>query len=227
MAFEEESRYYACPMVVTSSQHVLWKGAFGDAYVKRNFFTPRELDADYKKTMGITRSAMNKEFLGTLKKDIRILEVGMNFGLQLEMLQKMGFTNLYGIDLNEKALETARKTQKNISIVHGDALDIPFKDNYFDLVFTADVLIHIAPKNRKKVMSEIYRASKKYIWGYEYFAEKSTEVPYRGHRNVLWKAPFSKLYREAFPDLKVVHEKKYKYTDNNNVDEMFLLRKFV
>ena len=74
-------------------------------------------------------------------------------------------------------------------------------------------------------MSEIYRVSKKYIWGFEYFADKSTEIPYRGNRNVLWKAPFSELYRQAFPDLKLVREKKYKYKDNDNEDTMFLLRK--
>ena len=212
-------------MATKSPQHRLWEGNFGDAYVKRNFFTPRELDADYKKTIGVTRTSMNNEFLGSLKKDIRILEVGANFGLQLRSLQHMGFTNLYGIELNKRVVEIARKKQHGMNIIQGDALDIPFKDGYFDLVFTSDVLIHISPENRKKVMSEIYRVSKKYIWGFEYFAEKSTEIPYRGNRNVLWKAPFPKLYMQAFPDLKLVRDKKYKYKDNDNVDIMFLLEK--
>ena len=212
-------------MAKTNLQHKLWEGEFGDAYIRRNFFTSRSLDAEYKKTMRVSRSAMNREVIGHLKRKIRILEVGANFGLQLRSLQHMGFTNLYGIELNRKIVEVARKKQHDMNIIQGDALDIPFKDGYFDLVFTSDVLIHIAPENRKKVMSEIYRVSKKFIWGFEYFAEKSTEIPYRGNRNVLWKAPFPKLYMQAFPDLKLVRDKKYKYKDNDNVDIMFLLEK--
>ena len=103
-------------MATKSPQHRLWEGNFGDAYVKRNFFTPRELDADYKKTIGVTRTSMNNEFLGSLKKDIRILEVGANFGLQLRSLQHMGFTNLYGIELNKRVVEIARKKQHGMNI---------------------------------------------------------------------------------------------------------------
>jgi len=35
---------------------------------------------------------------------------------------------------------------------------------------------------------------KKYIWGFEYYADEYTEIPYHRKRNMLWKTNFPKLY---------------------------------
>lgn len=180
----------------------------------------------YTKEYGnVTRTDLNKEFLDSLPRDIKILEVGANVGAQLDGLQKMGFKNLYGIDINRAAIETSKANLKGIDIILGSALDLPFRDNYFDLVFTSGVLIHISPDNIKQAMEEIVRCSKKYIWGFEYFAEDYTEVDYRGKSDLLWKANFSKLYLDTFPELKLQKEKKIKYQANDNTYVMFLIEK--
>lgn len=209
----------------TIPQQKFWKGTFGKGYLERNLFTPATFDQSYKKKFGITRSAMNRDFLDVLPRDIRILEVGANFGAQLQLLQKMGFTNLYGVELNPAIADYGRKTVRGINLIEGDALNLPFKDNSFDLVFTSGVLIHIAPKDRAKAIREIYRCSKKYIWGFEYFAEKSTEILYRGHKNRLWKANFLALYKKQFPKLKLVKQQLYRYKGETNEDVMFLFKK--
>ena len=74
-------------------------------------------------------------------------------------------------------------------------------------------------------MREIYRCTREYIWGFEYYADKYTEIPYRGHRNLLWKADFAKMYLDEFRDLELVKQKRIKYLNNDNVDSMFLIRK--
>ncbi len=51
---------------------------------------------------------MNAAFIGELPREARILEVGCNTGMQLVGLQAMGFTNLYGIELQAYAVEKAR-----------------------------------------------------------------------------------------------------------------------
>jgi len=137
----------------------------------------------------------------------------------------MGYKNLYGIEPQEYAVELSKKATKNINIIKGDVFNIPFKDNFFDLVFTSGVLIHINPHDVKRALREIYRCSKKYIWGFEYYADKYTEILYRGQKNLLWKANFLKIYQDIFPDLKVVKMKFLKYLDNDNIDLMFLLKK--
>ena len=93
------------------------------------------------------------------------------------------------------------------------------------MVFTSGVLIHIHPHDLADVMKEIYRCSREYIFGFEYYSENPTEIKYRGHQNLLWKADFARKYLELFDDLDLVEEEKIKYMYNENMDSMFLLRK--
>lgn len=137
----------------------------------------------------------------------------------------MGFQNLYGIEINSYAIELSKSRTKNINIIQGSAFDIPFKGEYFDLVFTSGLLIHIAPSDIEVVIQEIHRCTKEYIWGFEYYADKHTEIVYRGKKNLLWKANFPRLYLDLFGDLELVKEKRLKYLNNDNIDIMFLLKK--
>ena len=206
-------------------QEKKWSGEFGKKYTLRHVYKPEDLDKLYTKYFGVSRTELNKEFLGKLDRSIKILEVGSNIGNQLVSLQKIGFKNLYGIEINKEAIEISKSVTKDINFVWGSALDIPFKDNYFDLVFTSGVLIHISPSDIKKVIREIHRVTKQYIWGLEYYADKYEEVVYRGKKNMLWKTNFPKLYIDLFPNLKLVKEKKVQYLDSENVDKMFLFKK--
>lgn len=208
-----------------TKQMVKWEGEFGRKYTDRNDHTIEEMENLYLNRYGFTRSETNNEFIGDLDRSIRILEVGCNIGNQLLCLQTMGFTSLYGIELQEYSVELAKKRTKNINIIQGSAFDIPYKDNYFNLVFTSGLLIHIAPSDIEKVLKEIYRCSNKYIWGIEYYADVYSEIEYREHKGLLWKNNFSKKYLELFNNLHLVKEKKYKYLNNDNVDSMFLIKK--
>lgn len=183
------------------------------------------MEALYKRNYGLTRTELNQKFLASLDRSARILEVGSNVGNQLLCLQKMGFSHLYGIELQSYAVELSKSRTKGINIIQGEASDIPFKDNYFDMVFTSGVLIHIAPSDQPGVMKEIYRCSRKYIFGFEYYSEMPKEIVYRGHENLLWKADFAGEYLELFADLHLMKEEKIKYLNNENVDAMFLLEK--
>jgi len=209
----------------TSPQLERWKGEFGKEYTDRNALTLEQLDKLYEKRYGVTRTELNEVFVGELDRSAKILEVGSNFGNQLLNLQQMRFRELYGIEINSYAVELSKSNTRNINIIQGSAFDIPFKDGYFDLVFTSGVLIHITPSDIEKVLKEIYRCSKKYIWGFEYYANTYTEVTYRGHNNLLWKTDFVGLYLNLFDDLELVKERRLKYLDNENVDTMFLIRK--
>jgi pseudaminic acid biosynthesis-associated methylase len=202
-----------------------WGGSFGKEYTLRNPYTFEDTENLFLKLYGIKRTEMNSTFIGDLERSIKVLEVGCNVGGQLIVLQKMGFTDLYGIELQENAVQFSKSITKDINIIKGSAFDIPFKDNYFDLVYTSGVLIHIAPEDIIEVIRGIYRTTRKYIWGFEYFAEDYTEIPYRGERNLLWKANFAKMYLDNFRDLTLLKEIKFKYLRNDNADQMFLLEK--
>ncbi len=209
-----------------TSQAKFWSTEFGNSFTDRNdFLTVESLDEDYKKRSGVTRREMNQEFLSDLPRDARILEIGANMGAQLAALQADGFTDLYGIDVNDYAIDKSKKTFAGLNIIKGNAFDLPFKDGYFDLAFTSVVLIHIHPADHEGVMREIYRVTRRFIWGYEYYAPVLTEINYRGNSNVCWKMDFKQRYLDLFPDLRVVKAIDYPYLADNNRDQMFLLEK--
>ncbi|NKQ39674.1 MAG: methyltransferase domain-containing protein [Methanosarcinales archaeon] len=202
-----------------------WAGKFGEEYTDRNTVNLVELDESIHNNIGVSRTEQINEFLSGLELN-NILEVGSNVGNQLLLLQKNGFKNLNGIEINWYAVEKAKERTKEINIIQGSAFDIPFKDAYFDLIFTSGVLIHISPQDINRVLDEIYRCSKKYIWGSEYFATEYTQVDYRGHDELLWKTNFAELYLDRFPNLQLVKEKKYSYLEDEKlVDQVFLLKK--
>lgn len=207
-------------------QRKTWESEFGEDYLQRNLFNPKELENLYINRFGISKIDLNNSFLNNIPKDAKILEVGTNIGNQLLHLQTMGFTNLYGIEIQDRAINFAKHRADNLNIIKGDALDIPFKDNFFDVVFTHGVLIHISPDNINSVLKEIYRVSKKYIWGLEYYAPNYTEIEYHGQNSLMWKTDFMNLYKTNFSDLKIVKEQKLPYLENNDlVDQMFILEK--
>ena len=208
-----------------TDQMKVWKGEFGAIYTDRNKYQNESMDELYMKDFGITRTEMNRRFLGKLDRSMKILEIGPNSGNQLIELSKMGFRNLSAVELNPHAIEVAKKAVPSANIVQGNIFKIPFPDRSFDMVFTSRVLIHISPKDIQRALKEICRVAKEYIWGFEYFTPECTEVNYRGHENLLWKTDFAGEYLQIFPGLEMVKREKLKYLYDDNVDEMFLLRK--
>jgi ubiquinone/menaquinone biosynthesis C-methylase UbiE len=122
-------------------------------------------------------------------------------------------------------VELSKSRAHHINIIQGSAFDIPFKDGYFDLVFTSGLLTHISPSDIHEAMCEIYRCTKKWIYGFEAYADAYEEVAYRGHHSLFWKVDYATLYHKSFGDLKLFREERLKYLNSENLDSMFLLRK--
>lgn len=209
----------------TTEQIDFWKGDFGTAYTDRNPQSADEDDANYVAEHGISRMAMNDDFLADIDRSSKILEVGANLGLQLEHLRHSGFSNLLGIEVNGHAIQQSKHIHPVVHIIPGTAFELPFKDNWFDLVYTSGVLIHIAPKDLPDAMREIYRVSKRYIWGFEYYAKTPTDIEYRGEKGFLWKRDFAARYQELFPGLKLVKAKLFVSGAGPNENQMFLFEK--
>lgn len=168
----------------------VWENEFGRAYTDRNV---------------IDWSARLTAFANILQGlPVKlVLEVGCNRGHNLVALADIldPDTDIIGVEPNRYALELARQASSKVGVLHGHAFDIPFKDGYFDLVFTAGVLIHISLADLPLALAEIYRVSRRYILAIEYFAETETVIQYRGYDNLLWKRNFVHCYQSQFPDL--------------------------
>ena len=208
-----------------TQQEIIWKGSFGREYTERNTVDPESVDQLWRRNYGVARSTINESFLSGVSKDARFLEVGCNSGNQLLMLRQMGWSNLSGTELQPYAMEIARSRLPEATFKLGSALALPWEDCSFDVVFTCGVLIHILPTDLPLVMNEIYRTTREYIWGTEYYAPEVTQVVYRDHSELLWKMDFARQYMQRFPDLELVKEQRLPYLDNANVDTVFLLKK--
>jgi pseudaminic acid biosynthesis-associated methylase len=169
----------------------LWSGEFGDAYVDRN------------RTAGEPRALFWKTILVEFPVQC-VLEIGCNVGANLRWIASMiSPHNIYGIDINLKSLEELQHVCPGVNGLWSPARELPFRDSWFDLVFTMGVLIHQPESTLPLVMSEIVRCSSRYILCGEYYAEKTTEVTYRGQAGALFKRDYGHLYQELFPDLEL------------------------
>jgi pseudaminic acid biosynthesis-associated methylase len=213
-------------MTKMTEQMRKWMGQKGRDYTERNVNSVEGMDELYRNNYGVSRTELNQRFLEGMERSLPILEVGCNIGNQLLCLQKMGFNNLYGIDIERQALQIAKKSTGNIQILEGSVFEIPFPDEGFHIVFTSGLLIHIHPQDIGSALDEIHRCTKKYILGLEYYADDYTAIHYRGDRRFLWKTDFPRLYLEKFPDLKMVREERLRYLYNSNVDSFFMLAKY-
>lgn len=161
-----------------------WTGDFGAAYLERN-------QIDYRTRMDFFREVLN------LTGADSVLEVGCNKGHNLQALAAVKpELELAGCDINRAAAELAQKALPEAFILDVGATDLDQFGITFDLVFTAGVLIHIAPEDLKAVMQSIIDASEKYVLAVEYASDKEEEVEYRGHTGKLWRRPFGKLYQD-------------------------------
>ncbi len=215
-------------MNTTTRQIETWTGSFGRQYTERCTYEDEDaFNALYVRRYGISRDAINAEWVGQLPRDAKILEVGCNIGNQLHALQRLGFSNLYGIDVQRFAVEKSKELHRGLDIICGSAFDIPFKSDYFDLVFTNNVLIHISPNTISGVIDEMIRVTRSYVWGFEYYAPQFTEINYRGNTDLLWKADYARLFVDHRPTvLAVEREQIFDCLDEpGNRDKCYLLRK--
>ena len=92
---------------------------------------------------------------------LKVLEIGLGIGADHEEFAKAGAI-LYGIDLTERAIALTMKRlslknlQSNLEV--GDAENLPYQDNYFDIVYSWGVIHH--SNDTQKSANEILRVLK-------------------------------------------------------------------
>lgn len=172
----------------------LWAGDFGDDYVERNLGAYDHREPFWASMM-------------TELRPNRVLEVGANVGGNLQWIaQHVEPGSVCGVDVNRKALELLHQRVPGVSSMWTPARELPFRDGWFDLVFTMGVLIHQPESTLPLVMAEMVRCSRRWVLCGEYFGEETTEVPYRGHEGALFRRDYGRQFRELFPALRLVRE---------------------
>lgn len=91
--------------------------------------------------------------------DFSVLDIGCGAGHGSNLLSKK-YKHVCGVDISEDAIRYAKEnwSQGNIEFKVGSALEIPFTDNYFDVVAAFEVFEHL--DDWRKFLSEIKRVLK-------------------------------------------------------------------
>jgi demethylmenaquinone methyltransferase/2-methoxy-6-polyprenyl-1,4-benzoquinol methylase len=90
----------------------------------------------------------------------KVLEVGCGTGTNLMLYHQAG-CSVYGIDLSPSMLEVARtKLGEGTDLQLGNASNMPYQDNFFDLVIAMFILHEMPREMRPQVMKEMIRVTK-------------------------------------------------------------------
>jgi len=94
------------------------------------------------------------------KKFEKILDIGCGSGYILHEIRKhFPNTDLYGVDLEIKSIELAKKiTKEKYQVANAEKLSENFDEGFFDCVISTDVMEHI--ENYKENISEVYKILK-------------------------------------------------------------------
>ena len=94
------------------------------------------------------------------KKD-RVLDIGCGNGRLIDLFENKSI-KYTGVDFSEKLIEIAKKERgKKGKFIKANALNMPFENNSFDVIFSVAVLHHIPSKeNRIRFISEANRVLK-------------------------------------------------------------------
>jgi len=115
----------------------------------------------YYKIAAETNPYQNKKALNILinyaKQSNKILDLGCGEGSILNMLQG-NKKELIGLDVSSLAIKLARSKHENCKFIKYNGRNIPFKDNYFDLVYSTYVLEHLA--NPEEYIQEAIRVTR-------------------------------------------------------------------
>ncbi|KFM99986.1 class I SAM-dependent methyltransferase [Bacillus clarus] len=108
---------------------------FHDANNKYTYAT-RNADVSWREIMQSIVDTQGKQ----------IIDIGCGGGIYTKELALMGAEKVVGFDFSKEMLQAAQEncsTFPNISFVHGDAHDIPFPNETFDIVISRAVIHHL------------------------------------------------------------------------------------
>ena len=125
-------------------------------------------------------SRYNEEFaifvrdLATSLRCTSVLEIGCGTGIDLRLFPDTFQIN--GIDLNDKALNTAKEKLSNANFKKGTIAELPFENSSIDFIFTHGLMNYLDDETLKKGIAEMFRVSKRWIMNCEKYAETEKQI---------------------------------------------------
>lgn len=122
-----------------------------DKFAEKRHF---EVINGMKKSLRFVEKPMMISMLPNLEGK-RILMLGCGTAEESELLSKYNPKKITGIDISEKSIMVAKESYPNCDFYVGDMLNLPFKENEFDFIFSSLAISHVEDKNN--AFKELYR----------------------------------------------------------------------
>lgn len=138
------------------------------------------------------------------------LEVGCGFGRLSPVIGEF-VTESHAIDINPSALQRGEQYYPEIGFTAANVTRLPFPDDYFDVVVSWTVLMHVPPKEFDRAVSEIKRVRSEegrvvLCEGVQY--PRNSKMPSSGWRDPenghVWDRSVEE-YTTAFSPLELTH----------------------
>ena len=167
----------------------------------------------YKKylDMNVNAKILISEIKNRIDKQSRILDLCCNVGRHLNSLSKLGYTNLYGVDINDLSIKKIKTIYKNlssanVSCTNAESYLLKTESNYFDLIYTHGATVELIPPTFP-IIKEVCRVTKNFVifliqenghayprfWRYEFKKNKMHLIYFQncsGHSLLVYKKSF-------------------------------------
>ncbi|MCU0343247.1 MAG: class I SAM-dependent methyltransferase, partial [Ignavibacterium sp.] len=112
---------------------------------------------DYSKIADTYNKRYNENYLVNIEKEIKkiistnnyksILEAGCGTGRWLSSLEGDD-KNIFGLDYSFDMMKIPKRNKLSFNFVNADAVQFPFKDNFFNLIFCVNAIHHFPDKGK-------------------------------------------------------------------------------
>lgn len=110
-------------------------------FIKKQYETGYAIDYEEKLSKFNERYKNFLHLINRYKTDGNLLDIGCGTGFFLKYVKKNSFFNPYGVEPNDKLRKVAKLNSK-LNIATGSLDQIPYNDNFFDVITCLDVLEH-------------------------------------------------------------------------------------
>ena len=141
------------------------------------------------------------EYFSTLPQGSKVLEFGAGFGRHANYLSELANIEYFAVDQSPTMLDAMKVyTHERIDEEHITLIEprqpLPYPDNYFDVVYTVSVLIHINPMHIGEIIQELKRVAKHVILHFENKLTDMSTLQFQDH-NGCWKHAVQNLYENV------------------------------
>ena len=189
----------------------------GNAYFLRN----KDLNRNFKKDL-LTK-IIEKKLINSNKKNI--LEIGCGDAGRLNYLKsKFNNYNYFGLDPSALAIKFGKKINSKLKLKIGEASELKFEDNKFDIVIFGFCLYLCDDNDLFKISSECFRVLKKngFIIIQDFITSKLIYNNYHHEKNIKSrKMDYIKMFN-WHPKIVLQTRNKYLIPKNKKLNENFI-----